>query len=328
MLSSYRQTLEQLHTQHRVLERINSQIATLSEKQTPQNGKQLHALQAKAEQLRTKIAAYEAALQQTESSDVVQGVLQRMQGVASLQTLDQPQSPDYNIDIDADADTELFWKYRDVLGENAPASVEELRTIRENHPEQWRDLENRYFVLNQYEVLGTASQELILQLDSAAWDTKQHGFTAEGGNSNVRKTVKRIIDFGNAAAMEFEGTIYFAHSQINREENVGYKAYVGEYQVVMLQTKDNRKFEVKSLQPNDCRECDTEAKFMEFVASQKDPSDTFTITILSEKHICDSCLYVREQFLEMFPNATVNIISGKKGYNGSLDGLKTWKGRK
>lgn len=76
VVSSYRQTLEQLHTQHRVLERINSQIATLSEKQTPQNGKQIRTLQAK--QVEAQIAAYEAALQQTESSDVVQGVLEKV----------------------------------------------------------------------------------------------------------------------------------------------------------------------------------------------------------------------------------------------------------
>ena len=77
VLSSYRQTLEQLHTQHRVLERINSQIATLSAKQTTQNGKQIRTLQTKAKQVEAKITAYEAVLQQTESSDVVQEVLKR-----------------------------------------------------------------------------------------------------------------------------------------------------------------------------------------------------------------------------------------------------------
>ena len=326
MVSSYRQTLEQLHTQHRVLERINSQIATLSEKQTPQNGKQLHTLQTKAKQVEAKITAYEAALQQTENSDVVQGILLQMD---SLQTLDQSQSPDYNIniDIDTDADTELFRKYRDVLGENAPASVEELRTIRENHPEQWRDLEHRYFVINQYEVLGTASQELILQLDRAAWDTKRHGFVLKEENSRIRDKIKKINLKGNAAVMDFDGTVYFAHSKVNGEDNIGYKAYVGEYPIVMMKAETERRFKIKSIRPGDRRMCDTEAKFMEFVADYKNPSDTFTITILSEKHICDSCLYVREQFLEMFPHATVNIISGKKGYNGSPDGLDTWKGR-
>jgi hypothetical protein len=29
----------------------------------------------------------------------------------------------------------------------------------------------------------------------------------------------------------------------------------------------------------------------------------------------------------MYPNVKVNIISGKKGYNDSPEGLKTWKDR-
>ena len=74
--------------------------------------------------------------------------------------------------------------------------------------------------------------------------------------------------------------------------------------------------------------CNTEAKFLEFVATQKKPTDKFSLTILSEKHICKSCQHVVEQFKSMYPNATINIVSGKKGYNGSEDGLKTWKHRK
>ena len=76
------------------------------------------------------------------------------------------------------------------------------------------------------------------------------------------------------------------------------------------------------------RENDTEAKFLEFVATQKKSNDTFAVTILSEKHICPSCEGVVEQFKEMFPNAIVNIISGRRGYNGSEKGLLTYKHRK
>ena len=73
------------------------------------------------------------------------------------------------------------------------------------------------------------------------------------------------------------------------------------------------------------REYDTEAKFLEFVATQKKPTDKFSVTILSEKHICDSCQHVVEQFKSMYPNATVNIVSGKQGYNGDPKGGQTWK---
>lgn len=82
------------------------------------------------------------------------------------------------------------------------------------------------------------------------------------------------------------------------------------------------------LDDNIPRECDTEAKFIEFVATQKNPSEEFTITILSEKHICKSCCNVVTQFQKEYPKATVNIISGKMNYNGSNAGNKTWKYRK
>lgn len=52
------------------------------------------------------------------------------------------------------------------------------------------------------------------------------------------------------------------------------------------------------------------------------------VTILSEKHICESCQGVVEQFRAMYPNAKVNIVSGKIGYNGDTAGKKTWTHRK
>lgn len=102
--------------------------------------------------------------------------------------------------------------------------------------------------------------------------------------------------------------------------------YKGEYPTVTL--SKNRKFVVKDLGDGIPREYDTEAKFLEFVASKKNPTEEFTLTILSEKHICESCQGVVEQFKTMYPHATVNIVSGKKAYNGSEKGLRTWKHRK
>lgn len=70
------------------------------------------------------------------------------------------------------------------------------------------------------------------------------------------------------------------------------------------------------------------AVVLEFSASVKEPTDTFEVTILSEKHICESCRGVVDQFTKMYPNAKVNIVSGKLGYNGDPAGKKTWKYRK
>lgn len=76
------------------------------------------------------------------------------------------------------------------------------------------------------------------------------------------------------------------------------------------------------------RSFDTESKFLEFAARKMLPEDEFTVTILSEKHICESCQGVVMQFKEMFPKSKVNIISGKRGYNNDLEGKKTWQFRK
>ena len=35
-----------------------------------------------------------------------------------------------------------------------------------------------------------------------------------------------------------------------------------------------------------------------------------------------------EQFHEKFPNVEIVLVHGKRGYNNSKDGLKTWKYRK
>ena len=91
---------------------------------------------------------------------------------------------------------------------------------------------------------------------------------------------------------------------------------------------ENRKYTVKDLGDNIPRENDTEAKFLEFVAKKINMDSSDLITILSEKHICESCQGVVEQFKKDFPNVKVNIVSGKKEYNGSEQGTNTWKYRK
>ena len=55
------------------------------------------------------------------------------------------------------------------------------------------------------------------------------------------------------------------------------------------------------------------------------------MTILSEKHICKSCLFVVEQFKARCPNATVNIVSGDPTHGepnskGEM-GMLHWKHR-
>lgn len=223
-------------------------------------------------------------------------------------------------------DLTQYEKYKKVLGQNAPGSFEDFQKIKYQDREAWENLTCQYRTVNRYEVSGNVSPDKIIELDNAAYYTKQTGFSLTGLTGDNRRKVKNLHRSGNAAAMEFEGTIYFSHSAIGSKGTPEYDSYVGQYPIVGL--KSDRLFSVKKLWDDVPREYDTEAKFLEFVAGKKKQDDVFEVTILSEKHICESCQGVLKQFKEMFPKATVNIVSGKIGYNGSAYGLKTWKYRK
>ena len=219
-----------------------------------------------------------------------------------------------------------YKRYRNVLREESPATFEQFVYIKENDQQNWNKLKNYYRIVNRYEIEGEVPILTVIRLDNAAYNTKLSGFSPDNLHGKARKDVKNLSYSGNAAAMLFDETIYFSHSKVSYPNTTIYNAYVGEYPLVGL--RHERTFSVKDLGDNIAREYDTEAKFLEFVATQKKKDETFVVTILSEKHICESCQGVVEQFKNAFPNATVNIISGKRGYNEDVNGSKTWKHRK
>ena len=225
------------------------------------------------------------------------------------------------------ADKNQFKRYSDVLAENAPEILEKFCDIKYNNSDEWNALKYQYRTVNRYEINGDVLVNTILELDNAAFYTKKKGFDYSSlSGKEKRKIMNSISNGGNAATMEFDGKIYFSHSKFGTANFLEHTLYKGEYPTVTL--SKNRKFAVKDLGDGIPREYDTEAKFLEFVASKKNPTEEFTLTILSEKHICESCQGVVEQFKTMYPHATVNIVSGKKAYNGSEKGLRTWKHRK
>ncbi|MBQ7295999.1 MAG: minor capsid protein [Clostridia bacterium] len=223
-------------------------------------------------------------------------------------------------------DREQFERYKNVLKELSPKGFKEFQNVKYGEPKQWETLKYQYRTVNRYEVDGEVSAGTILELDNAAWYTKQKGFDYSAYTGKIKSRIKNLSRCGNAASMKFDSDIYFAHSRISDLNSIEYRAYKGEYPIVGLQNE--RVFEVLDLGDDIPRENDTEAKFLEYVATIKRPKDTFKITILSEKHICKSCQHVVSQFKQKYPNATVNIVSGKRNYNNSEDGLNTWSHRK
>ena len=222
-------------------------------------------------------------------------------------------------------DDNFYKRYKQVLGDLVPDTIDKFEDIRYNSPDEWNILKYNYRTVNRYTVDGDVPPKKILELDQAAWQTKQTGFDKTMYRGRTRQTVSDMKTSGNAAVMRFEGKTYFAHSRASLPGVPEYDSYVGEYELVGL--RQDRKFKTVDFDEVP-REHDTEVKFLEFVASVKEPNDTFEVTILSEKHICESCQGVVEQFNKMYPNAKVNIISGKPGYNGDAAGNKTWKYRK
>lgn len=222
---------------------------------------------------------------------------------------------------------EQYERYKSVLKEYAPETLEEFIKVKYNKEGEWSNLQYAYRTVNRYEVDGDVPVEKILQLDNVAYYTKKKGFDYSSFSGKRKKNIKKSLsDGGNAASMEFEGSIYFSHSSFDIPGSFEHSLYMGDYPTVTL--SDDRMFKEKYLDDGVPRIYDTEAKFLEFVAKQKDPTENFSVTILSEKHICDSCQGIVEQFREKFPHATVNIVSGKRGYNNDEKGRKTWKHRK
>ena len=224
-------------------------------------------------------------------------------------------------------DVEQFERYRKILGTNSPKTLEEFYNLKYSKKDDWETLKHQYRTVNRYAVDGKVSANEILELDEVAYYTKKKGFDFSAYSGKEKKNLKNdLTNGGNAATMHFNGKTYFSHSKFGVAGSLEHSLYTGEYPAITL--SQNRIFNVLDLGDDIPRQYDTEAKFLEFVATQKKPIEKFTVTILSEKHICQSCQGVVEQFKEKFPNATVNIVSGKKGYNGSEDGLHTWKRRK
>jgi hypothetical protein len=60
------------------------------------------------------------------------------------------------------------------------------------------------------------------------------------------------------------------------------------------------------------RAFDSEVKIFEHLANtfQHNPNVRGSITLYSERAICPSCVGVMNQFMEMYPNITINVNSG------------------
>ena len=115
--------------------------------------------------------------------------------------------------------------------------------------------------------------------------------------------------------------MYIAHSTLSKNG----KGYKGEHYFVLKKEHPRYKYIDVIKNNGETRgstDEDTEAKLFEFFADHCEDKDIKTITMLSERGMCDSCKGVMEQFKQEYPNIEVNVISNKR-----VEG-DVWKHRK
>ncbi|MBR2742546.1 MAG: hypothetical protein IKD89_03060 [Clostridia bacterium] len=118
----------------------------------------------------------------------------------------------------------------------------------------------------------------------------------------------------------------YGESFIDRERKKAYKLnskisdsakarkYRGSSELVLL--RDKRRFSckdvlLKSRKPRTETEHDTEAKLFEYFADLYEKAPFKSITMLSERGMCESCQGVMEQFKKAFPEVEINVVSNK-----------------
>jgi len=225
---------------------------------------------------------------------------------------DWRETASYKMVTNAKSDAEQFERYREVLGDLVPKDVASFQEMKYNDTNAWDVLKQQYRTVNQYKVdSGSVSPREILRLDERVLTEKRTKF--EGKLNHSGNIAGAYLD-GN------RGSMFFAHSRLDESS----EGYTGSSTFVLL--KENRRFQYIDvpLAKGGIRTntfVDTEAKLFEYFADLYGKSAFKSITMLSERGMCDSCKGVMEQFKELFPDVEVNVVSNKRT-EGDV-----WKGR-
>lgn len=197
-------------------------------------------------------------------------------------------------------DQQQYARYVERLGEETVGTFDNFRKVKYNDAERWNEYKHKYRIVNQYKVdSGTLSGSQIYELDKKAITFKR---------GSLRSGEKRS---GNIGIMEVDGKTYYAHSGLDTPTVKGYSNLEQQTRDSIVLRPTVETFKAKEVDGY-VRHSDSEYKLFNFIATQKNPSDTFTVNMLSERCMCESCLDVMEQFKKAYPNATVNVVSNKK----------------
>ncbi len=202
---------------------------------------------------------------------------------------------------------EQHQRYREVLGDKVPETLAEFEGIKYNDSNQWGQLKNEYRTVNQYKIdSGSCTADEILELDRKLISEKRENFNSKHNTSG---------NIAGAYLNDDKENFYLAHSKIDSAESNGAKSYKGSSKLVFL--SEERKYlyidvENKYGEIRNNTFVDTEAKLFEYFDKLYEKRAFDTVTMISERGMCDSCKGVMEQFKQRHPNVTVNVVSNKK----------------
>lgn len=190
-----------------------------------------------------------------------------------------------------------YERYKKVLWDMAPESIEKFLEIKYNDSVGYGKLKHAYRVANQYENnSGIMPPSKIVELHDFAVDCKAK-FTG-----NARKKA-------NIGFMLLDGKSYIANSKADDITDPAYYNYKGnKAQIIVKPIKGE--FNPFVVGPH-LRDVDSEYKMFEYAAAIVRDGKAHTIEMLSEKAMCESCQSVMKEFKKKYPNVSVTVVSHK-----------------
>lgn len=195
------------------------------------------------------------------------------------------------------ADKKQYQKYKEVLGEEAPKSLEELQELKYTDEEKWNQMKHTYRIANMYESNSEKKMPAskIVQLHENMMQAKRDF------NAKARS--------GNTGVMEMDGKMFISNSKLIGSDQAMWENFKGDKEQ-LVGAPVNPKFNPFFVETH-VRKTDSEYKLFEFASDYAEKGEAKKIYMLSEFPMCDSCKSVKNEFIEKYPDVDVYVVSKK-----------------
>lgn len=197
------------------------------------------------------------------------------------------------------ADKKQYQKYKEVLGEEAPESLEEFQELKYTDEKKWNEMKHTYRIANMYESNSEKKMPAskIAELHEKIQEAKSN-FNSRGRS-------------GCTGVMEIDGEKYVSNSKLTNDSNSIWYNYKGDKSELVGEAGENKHFTYEFVYPH-TREVDAEYKLYENAANIADKSIPNNVYIMAEYPMCKSCQNVTKQFETAYPSVNLYAVSKKK----------------